>query len=169
MNIEFLRQVQNLPSDAVFGVISDLYKECYISHTTNLKTRIGAIIENIELREDSRLVVFYDTIQDDKYKRIFSQYCVDMYSKLGYKILGSGREYINYKVKVWYSGSLQEVYVMLVNKRKDKEIVGVFKSVDEANSFVEQYYRGELVQPVYAVNRETVGYINRKRNSKPKN
>jgi hypothetical protein len=150
MNFESLQELQNLPLDCVFGIISDSTKECYISHTKNLKTRIGAVLDSVYLQRDSRLIIFC-TMQDDKYKRIYAQYYLDKYINDGYKNIGCGRKYINYKVRVQYSADLKYVQVVLINERKDKEIVGQFRSIEAANNFVDMYYRGDLVLPVYSI------------------
>lgn len=155
MNIGFLVDIKRLPQDAVFGVISDSRREFYISHTSNLRTRIGLIIDDIEMYEDSRLVVFVDGIEDKKYKQMFAQYYVDKYVADGYKNVSRNKcSYINYKVRVQYAELFNEVWVVLVNKRNDKLVVGRFKTVDEANEYVRVYYPvGELVQPIYSTNK----------------
>lgn len=155
MNIDFLSSIKNLPQNAVFGVISDSRREFYISHTSNLRTRIGLIIDDIEMYEDSRLVVFVDGIEDRRYKQMFAQYYVDKFVADGYRdISGKRCDYINYKVRVQYSELLNEVFVLLVNKRNDKLVVGRFKTVEEANEYVRVYYPvGELVQPIYSTNK----------------
>jgi hypothetical protein len=155
MNNRLLIDIKNLPQNAVFGVISDFRREFYISHTSNLRTRIGLIIDDIELYEDSRLVVFLDGVEDRKYKQMFAQYYVDKFISDGYKNVSRNRcSYINYRVKVQYSSLFNSALVLLVNKRNDKIIVGSFKTVEEANEYVTEYYKeGTLVQPIYATNK----------------
>lgn len=155
MDSTFLGDIKRLPQNAVFGVISDSRREFYISHTSNLRTRIGLIIDDIEIHEDSRLVVFADGIEDKKYKQMFAQYYVDKFILDGYKNVSRNKcSYINYKVRVQYSDLFNEAWVVLVNKRNDKLVVGRFKTVDEANEYVELYYPvGTLVQPIYSTNK----------------
>jgi len=161
MNSITLNEIKKLPSDAVFGLISDSSKEVYVSHTTNLRSRIGLIMDNFSIREDTRLVVFLDGVYDKGYKQIFAQYHLDKYISDGYRNVGIvGRSYINYKVRVQYSELLNEVLVTLTTKRGDKMVVGVFSNVDDANKFVDDYYKlGEMVQPIYAINERTVRWI----------
>lgn len=160
MDNKFLSQLKSLPDNAVFGLISDSSKECYISHTNNLKARIGQILSSdFILHEDTRLIVF-NTVHDSEYKRIYTQYYLDKYKELGYSRVGGPFEYINYKVRVQYSKFLLEALVVLINKRKDKTVVGVFSSVEEANKFVDEYYTGkDIVLPVYSINKRTVEWI----------
>lgn len=165
MDTSALVQLQSLPQNAVFGLISDSSRECLISYSSSLKSRIGQILDDNQdiIKEDTRLVIF-DTVQDMEYKLIYAQYYRQRYLDMGYKNVGSAVQYINYRVKVQFSTLLNEVLVMLVNKRKDKTVVGVFKSVDDANSFVEQYYTGkDIVLPVYAINKDTRSWVVRTR------
>lgn len=155
-----LRQIKSLPENAVFALISDSNKECYISHTTNLRTRIGEILTytNDVLKEDTRLVVLCTGFEDIKYKRIYAQYYVEKFKRDGYSIIGTDN-YINYKAKIILAKELDRVAVVLVNTRKDKEIVGLFRSVDEAQEFIDTYYKGDIVLPVYAINGTTREWI----------
>ncbi len=156
MDILTLRAIQDLPEDAVFALISDSSKECYISHTTNLKSRIGLILTDSDiLRDDTKLIILKTGLNDNKYKRIYCQYYLDKHLALGYKNIGESHSYINYKVKVQFSDLLSEALVVLINKRKDKEVVGVFKTIIEAEEFVSMYYSGDMILPVYANNRRT--------------
>lgn len=158
MNIDTLRQISRLPLDAVFGLISDSSKECYISHTVNLKARIGQILTMDEdiLKDDTRLVIFCTGFSDSEYKRIYAQYYLDKLIEDGYRSISPTDRYINYKVKVQFSELLDEALVVLENTRKDKKIVGVFKDIEEAQSFVDEYYPvGSIVQPIYALNEGT--------------
>lgn len=158
VDINSLRQIKKLPNSCVFGLISDSSKECYISHTTNLKARIGQIIDVNEdiLKDDSRLVVFSSGFDDMLYKRIYAQYWLDKYINDGYSNVGPVDNYINGRIKVQFSQYIKLVFVMYENKRKDKIILGVFDTVNEANEFVDQYFSGkDLVLPVYAINKRT--------------
>lgn len=152
MDIVGLTQLQNLPSDAIFGIISDSSKEFYISYTSNMKGRIAQILTSgdVELKEDSRVVIFDKTFKDLEYKQLFTEKYKGEYINKGYKNVCKDRVHIQYKVRVVYSKELRSVYVYLVNKRKDHKLVGVFDSMDEASLFVKECYEGQdMVQPVY--------------------
>lgn len=155
MNSKFLTDIRSLPQNAVFGVINDSSMEFYISHTTNLRTRIGLVIDDIEIREDSRIVIFLDGVDDKRYKQLFAQYYINKFTEMGYVDVARKKcSYINYTVRVQYSELLNEAWVVLVSKRNDKEVVGRFKTVEEANEYVRVYYPvGELVQPIYSTNK----------------
>jgi len=162
MKIESLLEIQNLPNSCVYGFINDSTKEYYISHTQNLRSRIGAIIDSYPvLTSESRLDIICE-LGDKEYKMVLAEVYKRKYKDLGYKDLGGGGEYINYKAKVQYSYDLNYVYVVVSNKRGLKRVVGVFKSMEEANMFYDQYYAAQkVIVPVYAINGLTRAlYIN---------
>ena len=145
----FLSTLKTLPESCVFAIISDSSKEVIVAHSNDLKSRIGALIDNFG-KEDTRLIIIQN-IDDLEYKLLLCEVYKKKYSVAGYKIVNA-RKYINYKVSIQYSSNLQKVLVVLYNSRRDKTIVGQFKSIDEAKSFVEQYYvNKEVVVPVYGI------------------
>lgn len=169
MNIELLRQLKTLPLDAVFGLINESTKQAYISHTVNLRTRMGDLIDVFDLEDEVRFIVFLEGVQDLRYKLLYAQQFIDQYKQDGYEILGLGRDYINSKVRIRFSKDLRRALVVIVNSRKASEIVGIFKTVHEARDFVSQYYKkGDMVRPVYSVSREMKEYINCSGTSKSK-
>jgi hypothetical protein len=162
MKIESLLEIQNLPTSCVYGFINDSTKEYYVSHTQNLRSRIGAIIDSCPvLTSESRLDIICE-LDDKEYKMVLAEVYKRKYKDLGYKDLGRGGEYINYKAKVQYSWDLSCAYVVISNKRGFKKIVGAFKTIEEADMFYDQYYASQkVVVPVYANNGMTRDlYIN---------
>jgi hypothetical protein len=170
MDSRSLQQLKNLPNSCIFAFINDSTKECLVSHTKNLKTRIGLLIDDKRIDGNFRLEVLLTEIHDMEYKRIYCQYYVDKFKEQGYKNIGSSIQYIKYRAVVQYSALLKEVLVVLYNKRKDKKIVGSFSNVEDAESFLKQYYGNkELVLPIYAINRfGSTNKVKYKRNSNPK-
>lgn len=167
MDLLSLKQLQSLPEDAVFGLISDSNKEYYISHTTNLKSRIGLVLTECEnlLKDDTKLVILFSGTNNTEYKRIYAQYYINKYKELGYENMGLESNYINYRVKIQYSADFNDMAVYLINKRKEKTLVGMFRSKIEAEEFVKKYYeQGGPILPIY-----DIGVYKHIRSSKPKN
>lgn len=159
MRFETLQDIQNLPNSCVYGFINDSTKEYYISYSQNLKSRIGAIIDSVDVVKNGVRLDVFCLVDSKEYKMLLAEVYKRKYEALGYRNLGGAAEYINYKAKVQYSWDLKLVYVVLSNKRKDKKIVGVFKTIQEADEFYLQYYVGkEVVLPIYAVNALTREY-----------
>lgn len=158
MKFQSLQDIQTLPNSCVYGFINDSTKEYYISYSQNLKSRIGAIIDSVDVVKDGVRLEVFCLLDNKEYKMLIAEVYKCKYVSLGYRNLGAA-EYINYNAKVQYSWDLKLVYVVISNKRKDKKIVGVFKTIQEADEFYLQYYVGkEVVLPVYAVNELTREY-----------
>ena len=113
MNI--IKHILNLPNSAVFGIINHSTKEAFISHSKELKSRIGAIIESLpESLHNGELVIF-SSIGNDEYKLLHAQNVINSLKESGYVIFNS-KEYINYKPKIIADPFTKTVFVMLVNK-----------------------------------------------------
>lgn len=154
---DFLGALKSLPNSCVFGLISDSKMKCFISHSNNLQSRIGAIIESFP--KDGRLVIF-DTLDSLEYKLLFCErYKLKMLGD-GYSIINS-RQYINYRIRLQYNKMNTRVMAVLYNARYDKKIVGVFKTMVEAQEFIALYYKEKILVPVYAINSLTREYINK--------
>ena len=153
---DFLATIKTLPNSCVYALISDSNMKAIVSHSNALKTRIGALIEYFDY-EDTRLLILQN-MDDLEGKLLLCEMYKHELSVAGYNIVNV-RPYINYKVSIRYSSNLQLVYVVLYNSRRDKTIVGQFKSMDDARSFVSVYYiNKDVVCPVYAIGESK--YIN---------
>lgn len=148
---EFLDTFQTLPNSCVFAIISDSKRTCSVMHSNALQSRLGAILEAHEV--GCRLVVL-DVLDDLEHKLLLCEKYKLKYVELGYDILNK-RSYINYYTRIQYDRSFHTVNVVLYNKRRDKKIVGVFKNINEAREFVSQYYKQEVLFPVYSTNKCT--------------
>jgi hypothetical protein len=153
---DFLSTLKTLPNSCVYALISDSNMKAIVSHSNTLQSRIGALIEYFGY-DDARLLIL-QKIEDNEGKLLLCEMYKKKYSTEGYKIVNV-RPYINYRVSFQYSPNLQWVYVVLYNSRRDKTIVGQFKSMDDARSFVSAcYINKEVVCPVFAIGSEK--YIN---------
>lgn len=86
----------------------------------------------------------------------------DYYSKLGYKMMVQyKRKSIQYKVRCIPSLDFKGADVELVTARGGSKIVGRFKNIGEAKSFIETYYGldNPFKFPVYAFNSDTKMYL----------
>lgn len=156
----FLSTFKTIPNSCVFAIISDSSMKCFISHSSNLKARIGGLIDSFG--DDYRLVVL-EEIEDLEYKLLLCEKYKQKYMNDGYEVISS-KQYINYRVGIRYGKRFHEALVVLYNKRGDKKVVGVFSSITDAKEFVDRYYKGqELVVPVYSTNKETREYVEKER------
>lgn len=162
-SIDFLSTLQTVPNSCVYAIISDSSMKCFISHSNNLQTSLASVLaSNKVIGNDVRLVVL-DILEDKEYKLLLAEKWKSQYRLNGYDVVNK-RSYINYYVRIQYSRSLHSAMVVLYNKRRDKKIVGVFDNINEARSFVAEYYseQGDCTFPVYSTNEGTKEYMERK-------
>lgn len=161
---DFISTLQTIPNSCVYAIISDSNKTCLVSHSNNLQSSLGSILaSNKVIGNDVRLVVL-DVLDDVEYKLLLCEKYKLQYIGSGYEIKNK-RSYINYYVRIQYSVKLDCAMVVLYNRRRDKKIVGIFDNINEANSFVEEYYKqGDCTFPVYSTNKGTKEYVEREKN-----
>jgi hypothetical protein len=153
---EFIATLKTLPNSCVYVLISDSTGKVIVSHSNAFSARLSDLIDYFG-EEDTRGEILQE-LDDSEGKLILCEIYKRKYSAAGYKIVNV-RPYINYKVSIQYSYNLQRAHVVLYNARRDKTVVGQFKSMEDARSFVEQYYKGrEVISVVYAIGYER--YIN---------
>jgi len=153
---DFLSTLQTLPKSCVYAVISDPDMKVIVSHSNDLKGRIGAILEVFKYSEPRLLIL--QNMDDLEGKLLLCEMYKHELAVAGYSIVNV-RPYINYKVSIQYDRHMQRVLVVLYNIRRDKTIVGQFKTMDDAKSFVSTYYiNKDVVVPVYAIGENR--YIN---------
>ena len=156
---DFISTLQTLPNSCVYAIISYSTKQCLVSHSNNLQSSIGAILASNKVQgNDVRLVVL-DVLEDKEYKLLLCERYKIQYMLDGFFIVNE-RSYINYSVSIQYSRDLHNTLVVLYNRRRDKKVVGVFDNINEAKSFVEEYYKqGSCTFPVIANNTLTSTYM----------
>lgn len=147
---DFLDTFKTIPNSCVYAIISDSNMTCIVSHSNNLQSSIGAILDANKVQGNDARLLILDVLDDLEYKLLLCERHKLELEVAGYKIVNT-RQYINYKVSVQYSKKGQNILVVLYNKRRDRKIVGKFNNINDANSFVTQYYSGSIVMPVYAI------------------
>jgi hypothetical protein len=162
IDTKLLTILKTLPNSCVYAVISDSNMCCFISHSNNFKARIGDILQysNMEYL-DSRVVVFQKA-QDLEMKLLLCERYKHELEVAGYRVINP-RSYITYKVTIQYSKDRLNVFVVVYNRRRDKRIVGKFKNINDAKSFVDQYYSSGLISPVYAIGEDRYSEAERTR------
>lgn len=160
---DFISTLQTIPNSCVYALISDSNRTCLVSHSNNLQSSLGSILASNKVTGNDVRLVILDVLEDKEYKLLLCEKYKLQYLKDGFFVVNS-RNYINYRVTIQYSVRLDCAMVVLYNRRRDKKIVGVFDNINEAKSFVEEYYRqGDCTFPVYSTNKGTKEYMEREK------
>jgi hypothetical protein len=161
---DFLATFQTLPNSCVYAIINDSSKTCLIGHANDLQARIGVILASNRIGENVRLEIL-EVLDDLEYKLLFCQQYINKYRADGFEVLNK-KDYINYYVRLQYSKDFHKVNVVLYNKRRDKKIVGIFSNMNDARSFVDEFYKQPGGFPVVSTNKATKEYMEKERKVK---
>lgn len=173
--MKLMTRLENLSIAGVFALYNDKDKKVYIGTSNCCLLAISQLLKNFkdkvvpirELYQDRKKleVSILETIDDKIQRDVRYNYWCDYYRNLGYSLYREHKG-TTYTVRLTIENIETEIYrvlVQLVNTRKDKIVVGVFSTVDEAQEFIKLNYEGkDYIVPVYSDNSLTKEYLNKK-------
>ena len=161
MKIE-IQTLLKLPNKGIAAFLNERDRKVYIIHSDNL---IDALLKNLmmikqgthsctPLIEDQDVLefIFLESVEDRQLQKMRFIDWVDHYKKLDYSLY---RNYlpVTYKAKLGYSNNLKFIEVRLYNRRYEWFVVGVFSTMKDAGSWMNENYPNEIVNRiVYADN-----------------
>lgn len=152
MNLDW---VLGLPKSGV--VILTKKDSVLINYTTSMGANLESLYNEFKGREDISMEVVSCGVDLETLK-LHAEWYRDYYTKLGYKMMNPGyRKIIQYRVRSVPSPDFKGMDVELVTARGDSKVVGRFRNIGEAKSFIETYYGTDnpFRFPVYASNCDT--------------
>lgn len=161
------KHLKNIPPHGIWAFINNRNKTVFISYNLDV---LGSLANHIKMmnrqehpiaalnkhRNVLKLVFLDSVLLDDETARLHVHYWMDKYSKMGYKMY---RKLPRVSYTPGYDVWEGKAVVYLKNARNAKKIVGVFKDMFEASSFIETYYQSSVLFPVYAFNKATREYV----------
>lgn len=164
------------PKSCIFGLICHKYKHIYISHSLDVCMSLSRVLKDVQdeisiykqmIKEKKSLEFIvldninkYDTDVDIHLK---IQYFIKHYKHLGYSLYNDKHRLREYKVKMEVSEDLKAMYVKLVCQ-SSKIIVGVFDKLWDAEEFMTEFEKMDIIVPVYAINKLSKEYFKSNRN-----
>jgi hypothetical protein len=164
--VEFVR----LPKNCIFVLVCDENKGVLVMHTGCLMDALYRINRDLEtskytlLRNDIdkiRIEVLEEGIEDTTLRKIKTNNYLEEYLSKGYKQYCPSN-LVKYKVclDVITHNRTSHAIVYLKDKRCNKIVVGLFKNMREAKSFVQEYYPNYECKGIYyATNEATTKYL----------
>ena len=148
--------INSLPDVACFTIERQDTKTVEIYHTLKLKEKLGFISAKVCAGTTVR---FFEVVEPPVYKLLLCEQIRMGYINKGWAITNQSFPFVKYKAYSRIDMEGRHFLVYIVSARGDKTIVGVFKSVSEADLFMDEYYPEGIVQNVvYAANEETGVY-----------
>ena len=165
MNLMLTLMDMNKPG--VWAFVNDRDRIVYLSYTNNILTAVSRNLKELNdkthscrrmIRDKSKLQI---QIIESGCQKAKLGYWVDFYRNRGYSLYRNNNGEVTYKTRVAVTSDYL-IHVLLVNKRNDKIVVGVFSKMEEAKSFIQTHYPDKIHKIVYSDNPLTKEFLRRK-------
>lgn len=169
--MDLFKELINLPNRCIYGLFNEKDQRVYIGFTNNIIVTLPRLINDIKysnnlLKQDIQLLEFriIETLEDKNALRIRYQYWVREYSNKGYQLY---RDYkaVEYKLSIdiiknpFVQAHTDYLFgVKLVSRGYNERIVGIFRTMVDADAFVSSHYR-TIDNIIYADNELTRDYL----------
>jgi DNA-binding Lrp family transcriptional regulator len=167
-----LNDLISLPQSAVYALIDEDTRRIYVHASYDVPSSLVRLAKSISIREPwcrnladdiqkLKFVILEADVEKDKLKLRYN-YWLDAYVKLGYSAYHVMKNRVEYHVETvcQMNDNLQLlVWVYLVNKRRDKTLVGVFNNLEDADAFRKRNYADGVYDVVYDDGTLSMRYI----------
>ena len=158
-----------MPESGVIAFRNNEMKIIYITQSKNIKPLISKILVEIKNKifkhrelvksGENTEILFLQDCKDAETRKLHIQYWIDYFENQGFTVL-KDKSPLEYRVRVRLGSRYEQIFVELLNKRREIKVVGVFKSIIEAEDFVEKCYKiNKYKLPVYSFNNLTKEYL----------
>lgn len=165
--MNLMQTLTQLNQPGVWAFVNDRDKIIYLSYSNNILSSVSRNVRELTdkthscrrmVRDRSNLRI---QIIEPNCQKAKLGYWVDYYRNSGYSLYRNNNGEVTYKVRTMITDEYL-IHVMLVNKRNDKTVVGVFPNMEDANHFIQTYYQNNIHRIVYSDNPLTKQYLTRK-------
>jgi hypothetical protein len=166
-----LKNLTELTCSGIWAFVNNKDKRIFISHSNNILSSVSRNISEIKDKSHScrkllrdfpnldLLVLESHVLPHDRKIKVGKW--MDHYRNKGWTLYKDNPP-VSYSIKTTISNDYK-VHILLVNKRNDKLVVGVFPTMDEATQFLSTNYPDNKVHKViYSENSFTKEFNSRK-------
>lgn len=156
-----------LNQPGVFALVHVRTKSMYISYSNNILKSVsehlshakkGTHVNSNLNKQYKNLRLYIIEICDYSNCKYQCAYWYKYYKDQGYNLYNK-RKPVQYRVAIEIDIRTYKVLVQLVNKRKERIVLGVFDKVQEAEQFALLVQSQEVIRPLYATNELTRLYV----------
>lgn len=155
-----LKDLLSYSKPGIWVFINEKDKRFFISHSNNILAAVSRNISQIQdkshscrkLIRDLPNLNFIMLVQDTdesispKNRKMRAQELTEAFIAKGYTSY-TNRIIVSYKLRTVVTKDFK-IHVLLVNKRNDKIVVGVFDKIDESSSFIQHNYPNNKIHKV---------------------
>jgi len=165
-----LKDLTDLNSPGVYAFLNTEDKQIYITQSNNILSSVSRNIAQIRdkshpcrplLRKLPKLqLIVLEHELSTKNRKIRVGYWKTHYKNKGYELYNPSIP-VTYKIQTRITSDYF-VHVLLINKRNDKIVVGVFNTLFESESFISEHYPNQSINNViYSSNDLTKSFYNK--------
>ena len=176
--MDSLETLRSLCHPGIFCLYNRKKNKGYISVCVNMGQKISELMKKLETnnftnqeliddRNDLELIVL------ETYRHVPArvgykiglremQYWHNYVRKLGIELYDNKLHIVNYKARLNFAvddKGKDLIIVEAITKRYNKQIVGVFKTIPEAEHFISLYYKNPINKLVTAYNKQTQAFL----------
>lgn len=166
-----IKDLLDYSKPGIWGFINEKDKRVFISYSNNILASVSRNISQIQdkshscrkLIRDLPNLTFVMLVCNDstKTRKIRAVELMDSFVSRGY-VPYTNKLIVSYKIRIVVTTDFK-IHVLLVNRRNDKTVIGVFDKMDEASSFIQHNYPNNKIHNViYSDNSLTKEFIRSK-------
>lgn len=165
-----ITQLFDYSTPGIWGILNRKDNRFFISYSNNILSAVSRNIAQIrdkchpcrELVTDLNnleLFLFSCPNTSSKDRKIKITEVSNQFKSMGYTPYNT-KPAVSYKLRTAISTDYK-IHVLLVNKRNDKVLVGIFTTIEDANSFIQSNYPNNQIHKVtYSTNSLTKEFYN---------
>ena len=166
-----IKDLLNYSKPGIWGFVNDKDKRFFISYSNNILSSVSRNISQIQDKSHSCRKLIRDlpnlqfvllagsTSHDTKDLKILAMELIDGFKAKGYTPY-KDVTLVSYKLRTAITKDYK-IHVLLVNKRNDKVVVGVFDNIDDSKSFISNNYpNNKISKVIYSTNSLTKEFYN---------
>jgi hypothetical protein len=153
-----LNDLLALPECCVYALVNEVDRKCQVFSTSSLLKHLGGLIDDIRISGEWQSIQgdiqkvqvrILEVLKDEKNMRFHQSQWIKRLNEEGYKNYKDISP-VSYKVDIvlgFRHGNLQYM-VYLMNKRKDRKLIGLFTKKKEMNEFLHSHYPNGVVTSI---------------------
>ena len=155
-----IKDLLDYSKPGIWGFINEKDKRFFISYSNNILAAVSRNISQIQDKSHTcrklirdlpnlnfvMLVQGVDESNSLKNRKILTADLTEAFIAKGYTPYNN-KVIVSYKIRTVVTNDFK-VHVLLVNKRNDKTVIGVFDKIDEASSFIQHNYPNNKIHKI---------------------
>lgn len=157
-----LAEFLSIPKRCILIVVDEANMKASVNYTTSPGLHLAGLYSELNGRGATLELFVVSAGADIETLKLHTEYYRSYYQRIGYEELRpKARKAIQYRVRAVPALDIKGIDVELVSARGEVRVVGKFRNMGDAKSFIETYYGTDnsFKLPVYAINADTKAFM----------